>query len=902
MSIATEEARRVLPRPGSPYVGLNPYREADAAFFFGRSVEVAIVAANLRASRLTVLYGPSGVGKSSLVMAGVVHDLREEPHPELEDRRFAVSVVHSWLADPITAVGAASREALQELAGSGALPPPRATLVESLRAWTEQAGPLLLVLDQFEEYFQYHPEESESDELSGFAAQLALIVSDPDLAVNVLISIREDAWPRLDVFEGHIPVLFENYIRVDHLDVAAAREAIEAPIAAWNGMLGLGVEPYEIEAALVDAVIDAARRRGGFADEGESQGPQTTLSNRIEAPFLQLVLERLWRATVADGAHTLTLARLDSLGGAKQIVDHHVHDALERLTGPEQDCASDCFRFLVSSDRSKIAQRAVDLAAWTKRPEPQVQAVLEKLCSGENRILAPASNDAHATAYELFHDVLAEPILIWRRAHETGRQRRRAARIGTVLLALVAAFAALSVWALIEQGRANTLYHEQQAYSRRLAARVRQLEKSKRAAKAQVRGETGEVARLSAENLSLTTDTRQLQSTRTGLDQEIGGLRVENRSVGGQIKNLNGENTAVATQINELNGEYKKLATELSPLVSEHKKLQTDAGILRTTAEQARAQLKAVEDENSELGNKLVELGLPIASSTTEAASRTSPAATPTTPASAVIYPVAGGPPSSNALGREIDALQAQLAQLVAQRARLNNETRFLKQANAVLASERAALRNEVAQLEQTVASLDAQHAKLEQTLANAETEHTLLTSTAASGQARNSRTKTPIEAKRAANTMLQGELVQRILGIGSLQSELVTKQGNMKTLLARFTSPLNKLTTAAEDPSQAPSLAGLLAVEADRVSPYNPDDPDHPGVYNALWIALSRLDEGAAVALISPTGNPSQKLGTTRSALIVGEICSHDSAEFTRAQWSEFLPPHAPFAPNPCA
>ena len=65
------------PRPETPYVGLVPYGEDDAGFFFGRDEEKRIVTANLRASRLTILYGPSGVGKTSLLQAGVVHDLRE---------------------------------------------------------------------------------------------------------------------------------------------------------------------------------------------------------------------------------------------------------------------------------------------------------------------------------------------------------------------------------------------------------------------------------------------------------------------------------------------------------------------------------------------------------------------------------------------------------------------------------------------------------------------------------------------------------------------------------------------------------------------------------------------------------------------------------------------------------
>ena len=62
----------------APYVGLVPYREDDAAFFFGRERDTQIVVGNLRASRLTIVYGPSGVGKTSLLQAAVVHGMRAQ--------------------------------------------------------------------------------------------------------------------------------------------------------------------------------------------------------------------------------------------------------------------------------------------------------------------------------------------------------------------------------------------------------------------------------------------------------------------------------------------------------------------------------------------------------------------------------------------------------------------------------------------------------------------------------------------------------------------------------------------------------------------------------------------------------------------------------------------------------
>ena len=66
------------PELRSPYKGLAPFEdsEQDALFFFGREREREVIVANLQASRLTVLYGSSGVGKTSLLGAGVARELR----------------------------------------------------------------------------------------------------------------------------------------------------------------------------------------------------------------------------------------------------------------------------------------------------------------------------------------------------------------------------------------------------------------------------------------------------------------------------------------------------------------------------------------------------------------------------------------------------------------------------------------------------------------------------------------------------------------------------------------------------------------------------------------------------------------------------------------------------------
>ena len=178
--------------PASPFKGLAALEdsELDALFFFGRERERAVLVANLLAARLTVLYGESGVGKSSLLGAGVVRELRALAPDAV------VALRDSWSGSVV--------EALDEVRGA------------------EEA---YLVLDQFEEYFLYHGDDDSGALLHDLPELLG------DTRVNVLVSVREDSLARLDAFKARIPSVFGNQVRLEHLDREAARSAILGPIA-----------------------------------------------------------------------------------------------------------------------------------------------------------------------------------------------------------------------------------------------------------------------------------------------------------------------------------------------------------------------------------------------------------------------------------------------------------------------------------------------------------------------------------------------------------------------------------------------------------------------------------------------------------------------------------------------
>jgi WD40 repeat protein len=462
--------------PDSPYKGLVPFEdsELDALLFFGRERESGIIGENVLAARLTVLYGPSGVGKTSVLRAGVAHRLRAQARRNVEERghpEYAIVVFDGWSEDPVGSLRSAVREELAAQFGS-ALLDERAgeSLAETVGRWTDAlACDLLLILDQAEEYFLYHPGEG------GFTAELPELVTRPGLRVRVLLSLRDDALSKLDRFKGRIPNLFANYLRLDHLDRRAARDAVEKPVERYNELVDGSIE---VEPKLTELVLEETM--AGQVDLGEAGRGLTAddvSTGRIEAAYLQLVLERIWEEEQAAGSSRLRAETLIGLGGAESIVRAHLRRAVEELSSEERDVAADVFRFLVTPSGAKIAHGVGDLAEYASVEEQRLLPVLSAL--GRERIVRTVNGAGEEAArYEIFHDVLGEAVLAWRREQELERERRAAERrhrrlamVAIGALIALAAMTAVAIFALSQRREARAAARTSKA--RELAATAR---------------------------------------------------------------------------------------------------------------------------------------------------------------------------------------------------------------------------------------------------------------------------------------------------------------------------------------------------------------------------------------------------------------------------------------------
>lgn len=416
-----------------PYKGLVPYSEEDADFFFGREPETEIVIANLIASRLTVLYGESGVGKSSVLRAGVMHHLRQDLERNITAGRpaeFALAILSSWRDNPVVGLACCLQEALSEAQVEGQFDgiDSSLSLCDRVEALTSKTGvEFLVILDQFEDYLLYHGDEAGADT---FAAQLPCLINRTRARINFLIAIREDALARLDTFKGRIPCLFENFLRIEHLSEDAARAAIEGPVARYNAVAEGREGPVRIEPELPNRVLEQVREgrvalvvtSQGVAAASEARKP----SPRIETPYLQLVMTRLWDEDIGTGSRMLRCATLERLGGAERIVRTHLDLTMATLTPKEQSVAAAVFHHLVTPSGSKIAHSAADLAEYAGLPAAEVLPVVERLCGSGIRILRPVASHGDIPTmrrYQIFHDVLGTAIAEWRRRHAHATER-----------------------------------------------------------------------------------------------------------------------------------------------------------------------------------------------------------------------------------------------------------------------------------------------------------------------------------------------------------------------------------------------------------------------------------------------------------------------------------------------
>src|SRR6185369_514430 len=228
--------------------------------------------------------------------------------------------------------------------------------------------------------------------------------------------------------EGRIPNLLGNLLRLDHLSRESAARAIREPLERYNKLLP-DRPAMTIEPALVQRLLD---EQVSFDQGGQGQAASTpTEQPRIETPFLQMVLTRLWAEEHKEHSSALRLQTLERCHGANGIVREHLDGAMAALTKEEQDIPARIFRQLVTPSGTKIALLTSDLANYAELPVQRLEPIVAELSDQSHRILrpiAPPAGKPGAIRYEIFHDALAPAVLDWRRRFSEEQAKEEAVK------------------------------------------------------------------------------------------------------------------------------------------------------------------------------------------------------------------------------------------------------------------------------------------------------------------------------------------------------------------------------------------------------------------------------------------------------------------------------------------
>ena len=343
--------------PSRPYKGVETFTAADQSIFCGRHAEVRTIVASLYAAPITILYGRTGVGKSSVLQAGVV--------PVLEENYGTRAVYFNrWEGEWLAALKSKCSSSLGEGYLDGSLP-----FDKYVKAVADITGRLIVVvLDQFEEYLDRHATHA-------FDGELARAVRDPDVRASFLLGIREDRFASLDRLNAKVPRLFGRTLRLGDLDRESARAAITEPLTKLES-------PASVDPKLVEDFL----------------GDQTA----IPAIKLQIVFDRVWEI---DSGRTPVRLLAESYHTYDDPLDYFVTSRIPSWAGVDREI---CIRVLedLAPDRVHRPMLTADeLSPDGDRAD--VRRVLDALA--DSKILRSNVQGA----YTIYHDVLERAVRRW---------------------------------------------------------------------------------------------------------------------------------------------------------------------------------------------------------------------------------------------------------------------------------------------------------------------------------------------------------------------------------------------------------------------------------------------------------------------------------------------------------
>jgi len=413
------------------YAGVAPFTTEQSDIFFGRNEEIALLTQKVKAQQQVLLYGKSGLGKSSLINAGLIPKLQENSQLQIIKVRFGV------YTEPETDEKFASispHEKIKSTLKNEFEIPSESPILDkiikqedslwyNLKAW-HLANPdfqFILIFDQFEELFSY----SEAD-IYTFKKQLADVlyaripqyfrkvlahkkrknpnlISDSEwqalhteMTVKVVMAIREDRYSQMHQIGDFLPDALHNHFEISALDKNQAREAIILPAQKSQEEGHFRTAPFAYSEEALTHILDYLTNQNRQA---------------IETTQLQILCNRIEQQVEKKGVEKIE--KENDLPDFGDIFLEFYQETLAKI--PDADRLS-VQRFIENELIRKAQRTSIDeRLCETHLNKSHLKILIDA------HLLRAERNHIGFLAYELAHDTLIEPILrakAKREAHE----------------------------------------------------------------------------------------------------------------------------------------------------------------------------------------------------------------------------------------------------------------------------------------------------------------------------------------------------------------------------------------------------------------------------------------------------------------------------------------------------
>jgi serine/threonine protein kinase len=366
----------------SPYAGLSSFQESDAARFFGRSREIAAAVNRIRERPVMGVVGPSGVGKSSFVRAGLVPALKQSGESwecfVIRPGRSPLSAVAAMMTPMVGSTSQTVQDDLKEQAALATrLGREPGHMGQVLRSRAKRSGTkILLFVDQFEELYTLVPDAAER---AAFTACLAGAADDSSAPVRVVLSLRSDFLDRV----GEDPQLMGEVMQGLFFLTPPNRDGLRDALVQPAEMAG-----YQFEnPVMVEEMLSHLETTPGAL------------------PLLQFAATKLWE-NKDSGRKLLTQNAYNAMGGIGGALASHADSVLAELSPQSQALArSVCLR-LITPERTRAIVSLAELQELSPQPG-DVQRLVDHLVAARLLVSQTASDgSAQGSTVEIVHESL----------------------------------------------------------------------------------------------------------------------------------------------------------------------------------------------------------------------------------------------------------------------------------------------------------------------------------------------------------------------------------------------------------------------------------------------------------------------------------------------------------------